>query len=200
MPLLLSPPPRRRPRPSVPGKVLLPRAACSRREAARRHLGSPWSANSVDGTSPRSRRWARCASSVPQSNLAASSARAAVPPPLGLCARPCSAAAAVFFTTTTCAFFFNYYVVLRSSRHTSSRRCCCGAPLVAPLRYSSPIAHRNGATSGAPQQQAAVLPPGLFSDFVCLVVRRFAEHDAKVQCAADGGTGAGGEYGCAAIW
>eukprot|EP00964_Phaeocystis_antarctica_P032595 scaffold18452_cov64-Phaeocystis_antarctica.AAC.6 len=38
---------------------------------------------------------ARAVSSVPQSNLAASSARAAVCPPLGLFARPCSAAAAV---------------------------------------------------------------------------------------------------------
>ena len=52
--------------------------------------------------------------------------------------------------------------------------------------------HREGASSGAPQQQAAVLPPGVFSDFVCLVVRRFAEHDAKVQRAVSGGTGARG--------
>ena len=61
------------------------------------------------------------------------------------------------------------------------------------VHHATPDEHRNGATSGAPQQQAAVLPPGVFSDFVCLVVRRFAEHDAKVQRAADGGTGAGGE-------
>lgn len=50
--------------------------------------------------------------------------------------------------------------------------------------------HRKGASSGAPQQQAAVLPPDVFGDFVCLVVRRFAEHDAKVQrMAAEGGRG-----------
>ena len=40
----------------------------------------------------------RAVFSVPHSNLAASSARmhAVVPPPLGLCAHPCSAVAAVF--------------------------------------------------------------------------------------------------------
>jgi hypothetical protein len=62
------------------------------------------------------------------------------------------------------------------------------------VHHATPDEHRRGATGGAPQQQAAVLPPGVFRDFVCMVVRRFAEHDAKVQRAADGGTGAGSEW------
>ena len=59
------------------------------------------------------------------------------------------------------------------------------------VHHATPDEHRRGATSGAPQQQAAVLPPGVFRDFVCLVVRRFAEHDAEVQRAADGRMGVG---------